>query len=291
VAAASPSPPDATVIVPTRDRPGDLARLIRTLAEQRTERSFELVVVDDGSEPPVAEPQLDGPHVRVLRRDGSGPAAARNAGAQAARSAYLLFTDDDTEVAPTWVEAACEFLDRHPAHVGVEGPVGSPPFDPLYEHSLKNDAPGAYWTCNMAYRREAFLELGGFLEDFPDPHCEDLDLAYRALHSGEIGFAPGMSVIHHPRPLPLSGWVRRARLTRSEAVLFAKHRERFGRSARMPARLFPLASALHGWWVQLKEQAPSLLRSPRRLARFAATAGIYIATVVLTAVRPRRGRR
>ena len=31
--------------------------------------------------------------------------------------------------------------------VGVEGPVTSPPFDPLYEHSLENRAPGAYWTC------------------------------------------------------------------------------------------------------------------------------------------------
>jgi hypothetical protein len=101
-------------------------------------------VVDDGTEPPIDSSRLaplaDG---RVGHGHGSGPAAARNAGTLAARGAYVLITDDDTEAAPTWVDAACEFLERHPDHVGVEGPVGSPPFDPLYEHSLENDARGA----------------------------------------------------------------------------------------------------------------------------------------------------
>jgi GT2 family glycosyltransferase len=286
------SSPRATVVAPTRDRPVDLARMVRTLAAQETQIPFEVVLVDDGSEPPVDraafDPKLD---LRIVRREGGGPAAARNAGAAAARGAYLLFTDDDTELAPTWVDAACEFFDGNEGHVGVEGPVSSPPFDPLYEHSLENDSPGAYWTCNVAYRRSAFERLGGFLENFPDPHCEDLDLAYRAEALGPIGFATGMSVVHHPRPLPLSRWIGRARLTRSEAVLFARHRQRFGRSARMPARLFPVASALHNWGTQLRAQAPQLVRSPRRLARFVTVAVLYIGTVLVTAARAPRPRR
>ena len=275
--------------MPTRDRPLDLARLLRSLAAQRTERRFEVVVVDDGSEPPVSASSSDGElTLRVVRRGGGGPAAARNAGAAEGQGDYLLFTDDDTEPSPTWIEAACGFLDGHPDHVGVEGPVSSPPFDPLYEQSLESDRPGAYWTCNIAYRRPAFRELGGFLEDFPDPHCEDLDLAYRALELAPIGFASGMSVLHHPRAIPLRGWIRRARLTGSEAVLFARHRERFGRAARLPARVFPVTSALHHWGGQVRAQGPDLVRSPRRLARFLAVASVYIATVVMTAARPRR---
>jgi glycosyltransferase involved in cell wall biosynthesis len=278
--------------VPTRDRPSDLARLMRTLAGQHTESSFEVVVVDDGSQPPLAREAFGSElELRIVRREGGGPASARNAGAAAARGSYLLFTDDDTEVASTWVDAACAFLDGHDGHVGVEGPVGTPPFDPLYEHSLENDAPGAYWTCNIAYRRSAFEQLGGFLESFPDPHCEDLDLAYRAEALGPIGFAAAMSVVHHPRPLPLRRWIARARLTGSEAVLFARHRQRFGRSARLPARLFPIASALHNWRTQLRAQAPQLARSPRRLARFAIVAAVYIGTVIATAVRAPRQRR
>ena len=275
-------------MVPTRGRPLDLARLLKSLAAQRTARRFEVVVVDDGSEPPVSPSTSEGELlVRIVRRDGGGPAAARNAGAAEGQGDYLLFTDDDTEPAPTWVEAACGFLDDHPDHVGVEGPVSSPPYDPLYEHSLESDSPGAYWTCNIAYRRPIFRRLGGFLEDFPDPHCEDLDLAYRALELGPVGFASGMSVLHHPRALPLRGWISRARLTGSEAVLFARHRERFGRASHLPARVFPVTSALYNWGTQLRAQAPDLLRSPRRLARFLVVATLYIGTVVMTAARPR----
>jgi hypothetical protein len=40
--------------------------------------------------------------------------------------------------------------------------------------------------------------------------CEDLDLAYRALRIGPIGFAPAMQMTHFPRPLPLKGWIARA---------------------------------------------------------------------------------
>src|SRR5215212_1006346 len=184
-------PPDAdlaaTVVVPTRNRPLELTRLLRTLRAQRTERRFEVVIVDDGSDPPVAPGAFDGDlSVRVVRCAGAGPAAARNAGTAASRGGYLLFTDDDTEAGLTWVEAACGFLDTHPDHVGVEGPVSSPAFDPLYEHSLENDKPGAFWTCNIAYRGEAFRRLGGFSENFPYPHCEDLDLAFRAQALGPI---------------------------------------------------------------------------------------------------------
>ena len=45
------------MVVPTRDRVASLRRTLRALAAQRTERAWELVVVDDGSSPPVAEEQ------------------------------------------------------------------------------------------------------------------------------------------------------------------------------------------------------------------------------------------
>ena len=60
----------------------------------------------------------------------------------------------------------------------------------------------------------------------------------------------------------LRGWIARAQLTRSEALLFRRHPERFGRSARVPPRLFPIVGALYSWARQFREQAPALLRSP-----------------------------
>jgi hypothetical protein len=55
--------------------------------------------------------------------------------------------------------------------------------------------------------------------------------------------------------------------------------------------VFPVTSALYHWGGQLRVQAPDLLRSPRRLARFVVVATAYLGTVVMTAARPRRTER
>ena len=271
-----------------RDRPADLERLLRALAGQRTEHSFEVVVVDDGSEPPIDSSQLGRlAEGRLLRRHGGGPAAARNAGAAAARGALLLFTDDDTEPAPGVGRRRMRLPRAQPAHVGVEGPVTSPPFDPLYEHSLENHAPGAYWTCNVAYRATGLRAAPRLPRGLPrSPLRGPRPGLPRRARLGPIGFAPGMGVTHFPRPLSLRRWIGRARLTRSEALLAQRHPERFGRSARVPARVFPILNALYSWARQFRAQAPQLLRSPRRLARFALVASLYLGTVILTAIVP-----
>lgn len=275
IAADSPA---ISVVIPTRDRHASLRRTVAALAAQATERSWELVVVDDGSRPPVAAGDVAGvQRTRIVRREGHGPASARNAGIAAASGEIVLFTDDDTEPDPTWIEAAAGHLDAHPGDLGVEGTVRTPEYDPLYAHSLRNDAPGAYWTCNIGFRRAALDALGGFSEDYPYPHCEDLDMAYRALRRGPIGFAPEMAIVHHPRSLSAREWIRRGRLTTSEIVLFERFRERFGAAARLPARLFPLASTAGVWSAMAREGRRGPLRRSLRAACLAAG---YTATVV-----------
>lgn len=281
---------DASVVIATRGRPRDLARCLAALSRQRTSRRFEVVVVDDGSSPPLSEDLL-APlrNARLLRAGGVGPAGARNVGLRAARGHLIVFTDDDTEPAPSWLESACAFLDAHADAVGVEGPVASPAFDYLYAHSLENSSPGAYWTCNVGYRREVLERLGGFSEDFPHPHCEDRELGFRAAGLGPIGFAEGMRIVHHPRRLRLRELIARARYAPSEIVLFRRHRERFGRERLLPARLYPLAMIVLAWLRRARADR-RLLRSPRRALRFgvAALAQIAVVAAVTLAVRPHR---
>jgi GT2 family glycosyltransferase len=282
------SAPPISVVIPTRDRHASLRRTVEALTAQQTARPWELIVVDDGSTPPVGEDAVAGvEHARIVRREGAGPAKARNAGVAAAGGDLVLFTDDDTEPAPTWIEAAAAHLEAHPEELGVEGVVRSPAYDPLYAHSLVNDAPGAYWTCNIGFRRAVLAELGGFSEDYPYPHCEDLDLAYRALRRGSIGFAPEMAILHHPRPLTARQWMDRGNMTTSEIVLFSRFRERFGRAARLPARLFPLASSAGVWRTMAREGRRGPLR---RVVRASAIAVGYTATVMWVTLRPRARR-
>ena len=88
--------PFFSVIIPTCDRPGDLAEALESLADQ-TFTDFEAVVVNDGAADVadvVAGSGLD--RVRLLRTSGRlGPSGARNAGLAEARGRVIAYLDDD----------------------------------------------------------------------------------------------------------------------------------------------------------------------------------------------------
>jgi GT2 family glycosyltransferase len=265
---------EATVVVPTRDRVASLRRTLRALAAQRTDRAWELVVVDDGSSPPVAEDLEEAPAGwRLVRGGGNGPARARNRGWREARGRLVLFTDDDIEPSPDWIESACAYLEAHPDAVGVEGPVDSPPYDRLRAMSVESHEPGGRLGGNLGFRREVLEQLDGFYEGFPFPHCEDYDLAFRAEAVGSIGFVAGMRVLHHPRDMSAGQLARRGRLGASEMVLFQRHRARYGRIRRIPAAAFPFINAVVEWIKVARSDVRSLPDALRWLRIFAGYMG------------------
>jgi len=86
------------VVIVTRDRPAQLAACLRAL---EAEPDLELLVVDDGSRDEAAVHAAAG-GARVLRTPPRGVGAARNAGARAAGSELVCFTDDDCVPATGW---------------------------------------------------------------------------------------------------------------------------------------------------------------------------------------------
>jgi GT2 family glycosyltransferase len=259
--------PELSIIVATRDRASLLARALDALLAQATQRRYEVVVVNDGGPLPQL-PQLEDPRVVLLTTGGGGPARARNRGVEAASGDVLLFTDDDTVPAEGWIEAAASALDHALDAVGVEGPVDGGGFDRLFEHSIQNELPGAYYTCNVGYRREAFLRAHGFDVEFPAPHCEDIDLGRRIAQSGEILFVPAMRVLHPPRAISFRDQARRGRLVESEWRLHEKHPET--RPSRWSVRWGPWIRMARRWQRQLVDE---LVRArPRRVLRTVALA-------------------
>jgi glycosyltransferase involved in cell wall biosynthesis len=94
-----------TVVIPTRNRIASLERLLRDMeAQTLSRREFEVVVVDDGSVPPVsvASQVAKAPFpVRVIRRESNhGAHASRDAGLRAAHGQRVLFLDDDVTLVP-----------------------------------------------------------------------------------------------------------------------------------------------------------------------------------------------
>ena len=109
-----------SAVVPTLNRPALLREAISSLMGQTLPPS-EILVVDDGSNPPVDEEALRaefGTSVRVLRNDRSmGLAYARNLGVEEASGKYVVHLDDDDLLAPTSLEDAARVLE---ADAGVE---------------------------------------------------------------------------------------------------------------------------------------------------------------------------
>jgi glycosyltransferase involved in cell wall biosynthesis len=273
--------PKAAVVIPTRNRATLLAQCLHALAHNTMASEVEVIVIDDGSDVPldhhVAPSRLN---VTFVRLNGVGPAAARNAGIAQAHAPVVFFTDDDTLPSENWIEAALAYLDKHPACVGVSGPVRSRPWDPLTEHSIVTKAHGHHWTCNIAYRRDTLVALCGFRDSvFRFAHAEDWDLGLRALAYGQIGFEEHMNVIHTPRAMPLKAVYRQARLVRDDLILFALHPSATS-SFKYPARIVLLWHCTTSWWhLALDGKHPLTLK---RLGRTLAASVIGFSTATAT---------
>ena len=98
-----------SVIIPAYQTPAEtLAMLLASLEGQTYPRDmFEVIIVDDGSEPPLEKPCSTPLDVRMVRQErrGFGLSRARNAGARAAAHDILLFLDADMLVEVGWMAA------------------------------------------------------------------------------------------------------------------------------------------------------------------------------------------
>lgn len=96
-----------TVVIPVRDRPSQLARLLASVPEGVAE----VVVVDDGSLHPPDVAGVAATHGArlVALPENLGPAAARNAGLAAVQTPFVAFVDSDVVLD----ESALDTLLRH----------------------------------------------------------------------------------------------------------------------------------------------------------------------------------
>jgi glycosyltransferase involved in cell wall biosynthesis len=193
---------ELSVIVPTRNEAHNILAFLRSLPE-----AVELIVVD-ASEDETLEliASLRPAQTRVIRqledkasakpRLARSIAEARQLGAQAATTPWLLFTDADVVFAP-------EYFDRLSAHPG---------WDVLYGPKLSADEHARYYRwfaggqhlshrlgipaisgSNLLISRQAFETSGGF--DLQLQCNEDTELGWRVQRQGfSIEFAPDLIV-------------------------------------------------------------------------------------------------
>ena len=97
--------PLVSVIIPAQNDAERLAQCLQALERQTyPAHRFEVLVVDNASDVPVAPMLSAFPHARGLYEARRGSYAARNAGIAAARGDVLAFTDSDCLPASDWLE-------------------------------------------------------------------------------------------------------------------------------------------------------------------------------------------
>jgi GT2 family glycosyltransferase len=176
---------------------------------------FEVMVVDDGSsdhtQDVVAGLRLPR-SFRYIRQSNQGAAVARNRGGAQAAGDVLVFLDSDLIPDETLLQEHLESQRRYQQAlvVGRSRALEVDGSDLFYE-VLGNNLFALdegdeeklltfqeVLTRNMSLRRECFLELGGFDEDFPRSGYEDIEFAYRATQLGfNVVYNPKAAGEHH----------------------------------------------------------------------------------------------
>lgn len=209
------SQPLISVVVPTRNRPRALDRCLDALEAQTVADELEVLVVDDGSEEMAAISSVTYRHPRAvfIRRAGSGPAAARNAGARAASGSFLCFTDDDCVPEAHWAEQLVEALQAGADAAGGKTIPGggavaqaseiiarAPVRPATPEGSDVTFAP----SNNLACRKTVF-EATPFDESYPNAGGEDREWCARLIASGHtLRSVPSARLVHYQELTPAS---------------------------------------------------------------------------------------
>jgi GT2 family glycosyltransferase/sugar lactone lactonase YvrE len=199
---------------------------------------FEVILVNDGSTDATGEIARRHSRVRVIEVPNAGLSAARNVGLAEATGEIVAYTDADTRPDRDWLTFLVQpFLTSDV--VGSGGPNVVPPDDPpiaqciarapggpthvLLDDRIAEHVPG----CNMAFRRDALLAIGGFNPIYLRAG-DDVDVCWRLQARGwKIGFAAAALVWHHHRSSVKAYWRQQVGYGEGETWLMAHHPEKF----------------------------------------------------------------
>ncbi len=190
---AGPEGLDFSVVIPVHNRPHRVRKAAESVMRQEM-TPLEVVVVDDGSDPPI---QIDRDGVVLVRSNrNQGVSWARNAGVQRTRGRWIAFLDSDDVWLPEKMALQARYLSLYPFYQVVQSEEiwyrHGRRVNPC-RHHMKHE--GWIWEASLErcmispssvlIRRELLERAGGF--DQRLPACEDYDLWLRISRHHPVG--------------------------------------------------------------------------------------------------------
>ena len=221
---------DISVIIPTRNRTGDLVTFLDSLRNQ-SRLPDELIIVDasdnDDTKKMLEEQGNQLPFDVIYKRTSPGSARQRNIGFGLSGGRYLFFFDDDVDLEPGYIRAIYDTFSEHGEGQlgGVTGSIANIKETPkAWERMFKGffflsdfgqgtvklsgfpslrigEKPGYVGLlsgCNMVYPREVFSQflfdeaLTGY------SYMEDVDLSLRVGRKYALYYQPKARLSHYP---------------------------------------------------------------------------------------------
>ena len=191
-----------------------VALCVQSLLSQCTQRSYEIIVLDQSDHKNTAAIYLDHPRLRIIGCDFKNKSRALNLGVTIAKAPLIAVIDDDCIAHEKWIDEMYSELIRNTTAV-VTGRVIAGELEPGAVRSRLHDSVTNYITfhkgmitpifimsgCNFGFSKEIFKAIGPFDESFgPGAHfrsSDDNEWSYRALNRGHnVLYSPNAIVYH-----------------------------------------------------------------------------------------------
>ena len=189
-----------SLIIPVYNRPNEIEELLSSLRLQTYDKTFEVVIVEDGStlssEDVIGE-YHDSVSISYYKKPNSGPGDSRNYGMERAKGNYFIVLDSDCILPPEYLKVVAKCLKEDFVHC-YGGPDAAHESFTVVQKAI-NYAMTSFFTTggirggkkavdkfqprsfNMGISKEAFENVGGYGNIHPG---EDPDLTIRIWNKG-----------------------------------------------------------------------------------------------------------
>jgi glycosyltransferase involved in cell wall biosynthesis len=198
--------PHLSIIIASFNSRSTIEMCLESLENQKTEKNFEIIVIDSSTDGTGKIVEENFPRVRLYRfPEKKFPGDARNIGISKAGGDIIAFIDADCVAEAGWVEEIIRAHESSDLAIGgaiANGSIESSTSWAAYFCEISKWMPGTspgrmsdIAGANMSYKKEVFDRYGGFIEG---TYCSDTDFHWRLGNdSHSLLFRPSILVYHN----------------------------------------------------------------------------------------------